>query len=302
MDVRALLESKQIEWVEKGADEISIVCPNQHNHQGGVDSNPSFNINTERLVAACFACGYKMGETGLTSWLMGDQLDELQMQALKIQSSIKRLQEENDYDLMFNQPDDEFTLVPPSTPFREDYRGISASTYELLDARKCSVGRYADRIFFKIWQHNRLLGIDARALKADMRPKYLRPKGVDAKKWLFPFDYWLEKRVKSICLGEGLFHGVNGVAKSTALLTFFGANNWSEHKLLLLLEMGLDHVTFFGDNDAAGVKARNTICAEIAPWITTYYVPEGSLPEGKDAGDLTKEEMDYCLSQKVRFQ
>lgn len=301
MEVIALLEARGIDYVDAGVDEIAIICPNQHNHQGGVDATPSFRINIKKLMGHCFSCSLAMSEVGLTKWLMGDDLDDMQLQALKIHSTLRRMRDADEGDFVLDT-DDEFTLVPPSTPFREEYRGISASTYELLDARKCSVGRYADRIFFKIWQHNRLLGIDARALKADMQPKYLRPKGVDAKKWLFPFDYWLEKRVKHMALGEGLFHGINGVDKEAPLLTFFGSNNWSEHKLLLLLEMGLDDVTFFGDNDKAGIKARNTICAEIAPWIHTFFVPEDLLPEGKDAGDLTKEEMKFCLENKVRFR
>lgn len=302
MDVIALLETKGIDFIDKGQDEIAITCPNAVNHQGGVDSNPSCNINIKKLKLHCLSCGFKLGEVGLSKWLMGDDLDEFQTAALSIKGKLRRMEEADAEDSFVLDTDDEFTLVPPSTPFREDYRGISTRTYELLDARKCSVGRYADRIFFKIWQHNRLLGIDARALKADMQPKYLRPKGVDAKKWLFPFDYWSEKRAKHVALGEGLFHGINGVDKEAPLLTFFGSNNWSEHKLLLLLEMGLKDVTFFGDNDKAGIKARNTICAEIAPWIETYYIPEDLLPEGKDAGDLTKEEMEYCLENKVRFR
>jgi len=301
MDVIALLEAKGIDYIDAGADEIAIVCPNAHNHEGGYDENPSFRINVKKLVAHCFACGFKMAETGMTRWLMGDDLDEFQMGAMKVKGLLKRLQE-HDEDTIVLDTDDRFTMVPPSVPFVEDYRGISADTYKLLDARHCTVGRYADRIFFKIWQHNRLLGIDARALKPDMKPKYLRPSGCNAKEWLFPFDTVKEGRHKSVCLGEGLFHGINGQDKGVPILAFFGANNWSEHKLLLLLELGLDEVIFFGDNDKAGIKARTDICTNISPWITTYYIPEDTLPEGKDAGDLTKEEMDYCLSQKVRWR
>lgn len=301
MDILALLEVKEIDYADAGTNEIAIICPNAVNHQGAADNTPSFRINVKDLKAHCFSCNYSMREEGLTKWLMGEDMDEFQMGALKIKGMLKRIEESED-DSFILDADEEFLMVPPSLPWRKEYRGISAETYELLDARHCTVGRYADRIFFKIWQHNRLLGIDARALSPTTQPKYLRPKGVDAKKWLFPFDYWKEKRVKSVALGEGLFHGINGVDKSLELLTFFGSNNWSEHKLLLLLEMGLDYVTFFPDNDKAGLKARDTICPQIAPWITTYYVPEEFIPEGKDAGDMSREELELCMENKVRWR
>ena len=301
MDVIALLEARGIDYVDAGVDEIAIICPNQHNHQGGVDANPSFRINVNKLVANCFACNLKMAETGLTKWLMGDDLDDMQLQALKIHSTLRRMKDADEGDFVFDT-DDEFTLVPPSTPFREEYRGISASTYELLDARKCSVGRYADRIFFKIWQHNRLLGIDARALKEGMVPKYLRNKGCNAKAWLWPQDYWRPKKPKFVCLAEGAFHAVRGVCNDIPILCFYGSNNFSFSNILDLISMNLDYVVYFGDNDVAGIKARNDICPQLVEWMPVYYVPEDLLPEGKDAGDLTKEEMEYCLENKVRFR
>lgn len=301
MDVIALLEAKGIDYVDTGVDEIAIVCPNAVNHQGAIDNTPSFRINVKRLVGHCFACNLAMRMEGMTKWLMGEDLDEFQTAALSIKGKLRRMEEADEGDFDFDT-DDEFTLVPPSVPFREDYRGISAATYEILDARRCHVGRYADRIFFKIWQHNRLLGIDARALCNSIQPKYLRPKGVDAKKWLYLFDEIRQRGFKYTCLGEGIFHSINFWDKGFPLNCYFGSNNWSEHKLLLLLEMGLDHVIYVGDNDVAGIKARKSICANIAPWIPTFYVPEDLLPEGKDAGDLTKEELEYCLENKVRFR
>lgn len=299
MDVIALLEAKGIDYIDKGADEIAIVCPNAFNHHGGTDDNPSCNINVKKLVMHCLACGFKMAETGMTRWLMGDDLDEFQMGALKVKAALKRAQVEVDNDFCIDT--EEFTMMPPSRPWTEDYRGISATTYEKLGARHCTVGRYADRIFFPIWQKGKLLGIDARALKGQT-PKYLRPSGAQAKQWLYPYDYWAPRRPRYACIAEGIFHSIAGVEHGVPIFSIFGIHNYDPGKLLLLIEMGLDEVIFFGDADVAGVKARNTICPQLAEWLPTFYIPEDTLPEGKDAGDLTKEEMDYCLTQKVRFR
>ena len=55
-DLRALLEAKGIHYVNKGGDEVGIVCPNQGSHSGGRDSKPSFNINGSTFQAHCFSC------------------------------------------------------------------------------------------------------------------------------------------------------------------------------------------------------------------------------------------------------
>jgi DNA primase len=70
----------------------------------------------------------------------------------------------------------------------------------------------------------------------------------------------------------------------------------------LLLELGLNEVIFFPDNDKAGLKARDEICPQITQWIPTYYVPEATIPEGKDVGDMSREEIEYCLENKRKWE
>lgn len=301
MDVLGLLEAKGIDYIHIGANEIAITCPNAANHSGGFDSKPSFNINTEKLVGNCLACGYKASTEGLTRWLQGDNLDEFQIEALSIKGRLKKLVDRQ-AELNLLRQDEEFTLVPPSAPWRQNYRGISAETYEKLDARHCTVGRYADRIFFKIYQHGKLLGIDARALKPEMSPKYLRNKGCKAGDWLWPLDYWKPRNPEYVCIAEGCYHAVNGVQNDIPILCMYGTNNFTPGNIVELINLNVKYVVYFGDNDVAGIKARKEICPQINDWIPTYYVPEELLPEGKDAGDLTKEEMEYCLANKVRFR
>lgn len=312
MDVLALLDAKGIDYEHKGGAEYAIICPNQHNHHGGVDAKPSFNINVERMVGHCFACSLSMAQTGLTKWLMGEDLDEFQTATLNLRGALRRIAEQDTADLLL-EPEEEFTLVPPSTPFRQEYRGIAADTYELLDARHCTVGRYADRLFFRVEMEGKLLGIDARALKKDMVPKYLRPKGCNAKQWLFPYDLAQQQKVRRVVLCEGLFHAVNYLDKigRPEAQCYFGGHNFSSDNVVQLLGLGIEEVIVFPDNDTAGIKAMQKICPMVAEWLPTYYVPPEVLPildvdehgevTYKDLGDMTKEEIEECLSYRQKW-
>lgn len=303
MNILGLLDSKKINYIDKGDNEIAITCPNAANHQGGVDNNPSCNINIKKLKLHCLACGFKLGEVGLSKWLLGEDLDEFQTAALSIKGRLRRLGEAGE-DAISCNTEEEFTMVPPSTPFRKDYRGISAQTYELLDARYCTVGRYADRVFFKIEQNGKLLGIDARSINPNERIKYLRPKGCNAKQWLYSLKHMHEYKVTRAVLVEGIFDSINIFDKLGVPIgaSYFGTNNFSQENIIQLLGLNLEYVVFLPDNDKAGLDARDKICPQIAPWITTYYVPEEFIPEGKDAGDMSREELEYCLENKVRFR
>jgi DNA primase len=313
MDVLALLDSKGIDYEHKGGAEYAIICPNQHNHHGGVDAKPSFNINAEKLVSHCFACGFSLSWAGLTKWLMGEDLDEFQTAALNLRGKLKRIAEHDTPNLLL-EADDEFTMVPPSTPFRQEYRGIAASTYDLLDARHCTVGRYADRIFFKIEMDGKLLGIDARALKQGMVPKYLRPKGCNAKQWLFPYDLAKQQKVRRVVLCEGLFHAVNYLDKmgGPEAQCYFGGHNFSSDNVVQLLGLGIEEVIVFPDNDKAGITAMKKICPMTAEWLPTYYVPPEVLPildvsaQGdvlyKDLGDMSQAEIEECLSYRQKWK
>lgn len=302
MDVLALLEAKGIDYVHKGGDEYAIVCPFQANHSDGQDSKPSFGINVEKLKAHCFSCGASMNEVSLTKWLLGDEIDDEQMAVLSVRARLKKIQGQED-DLFVEAAEME-TYMPPGKPFDREYRGISVETYRTLGAIECQRGRYENRICFPIFQHERLLGVDARALGSEV-PKYLRPKGCDAKKWLYPFDLAKRQKVGQVILVEGIYHSINFFHRTgkAEALCYFGSNNWSEHKTLLVLELNPEQVIFWPDNDKAGIKALETICPGLGQWVDLWYIPPEVLPDdGRDLGDFSLEEIEHFLSLKRRWK
>ncbi len=290
MDILSLLEAKGIPYEHKGQDEVAIPCPNAANgHSDGVDSTmANCFINTKKMLLNCFACGYKQGEVGLTRWLMGEDLDEMQVKAIGIKSKLKMLcsEEEGIFEV------DKVFFEPPGVPFNRDYRGISAETYRKLGAIECTRGRYEGRLCFPITQEGKSLGYDCRTL-TNQNPKYLRPKGCDAKQWLYSVDLMREYKVKRVILTEGIFGMINYFDKCQVpeAASYFGTKNWSDYKLQLLLGLGIQEVVVFPDNDDPGWAAAVEIYKHVEPWIPVRIANVEKLEQGKDLGDLTKDEI-----------
>lgn len=290
MDILSLLDTNNIGYQHKGQDEVVISCPNAvHGHSGGVDSTMSnCFINTEKQTLFCFACGFKLGPVGLSKWLLGEDLDEMQVKAIGIKSKLKQMQqtEEEIFSL------DKIFFEPPGIPFYRDYRGISKETYKKLGAIECTKGWYEGRICFPIMQEGKCLGYDCRTL-VSAKEKYLRPKGCDAKEWLYPLDLAREYKIKRAILCEGIFHSINYFDKIELpeALSFFGSKNFSVTNVQQLLGLGVEEVIVFPDNDTPGWDAAIKIAKQCKEWFPVRVVNVEKLEEGKDLGDLTRDEI-----------
>lgn len=290
MDILSLLEAKGIEYVHKGQDEIAIPCPNAAvGHSDGIDTTMSnCFINLKKQVLNCFACSFKLGQVGLTRWLMGEDLDEMQIKAISIKSKLNHLHSEEEELFVENKT----FFQPPGIAFNRDYRGIKAETYNKLGAIECTRGFYENRVCFPINQDGKVLGYDCRTL-AKVLPKYLRPKGCDAQKWLYPLDLAREAKIKRAILAEGIFHSINYLDKMgiPETLAYFGRHNYTTYKTQLLLGLGVEEVIVFPDNDKAGWDVAIEIAKEVQDWFPVRVVNVEKLEEGKDLGDLTRDEI-----------
>lgn len=300
MEVLELLDAKGIPYVPKGENEYSIVCPNAASHQGGSDSSPSFSINVEKLVGNCLSCGFSMNEARLIRWLVGGELEDLSLQTMTLRAKIKRMLTAEDKSLSEARQ----IFIPPGEPWAEDgYRGISLETYRKLEAIHCTRGFYSDRLVFPVYLKGELLGVDARALKPDMQPKYLRGKGCTCKdNWLTPYDIVADMKPKYVILAEGAFHAYNGIDKGFPTLCYFGSNSWSLTKMRMILNLGIEEVYICRDNDVAGIKAEQEIGSMLEDWLPTYSLDTSKFGETRDLGDLSKEEIEYAISNRTRFK
>jgi DNA primase len=298
MDVLGLLEAKGFTLINVSGSEYKMQCINQSAHDDGEDTNWSLFVNVDKGVAFCQACGFRLSETAMTKWLIGDDLDDFQMAALSLKGALKRIQNAEE---PFLAEAEEFTMMPPSTQWDRDYRGISKEFLQLMGARHCKVGRYENRIVLPINVNGRLKGFDSRAL-GDQKPKYLRSSGFDAKnEGLYPLDYVIKLRPNYVIVCEGLFDALNACALGFPAVCIFGLNVGMA-KVALLLSTGASEVILFLDNDSAGITATSKIAAEIKDWITVSIADSSILVEGKDLGDLNKEEIQYCIDNRRRVK
>lgn len=298
MDVLALLDDRKIDYVAKGVGEYAIICPNSSNHQGGADSHPSFSINLAKFKGNCLACGFHLGEKGLARFLTGGDIDEMQVQAIGIRATLKRIAESST-GIMTKEPE-EFTLIPPGKPWDRDYRGIPAEFYRSLGARHCTGGYYRNRVIFPIHVNGICCGFESRAL-GDEKPKYLRSKNFDSLgHGLYPFDLVKAMQPASLILCEGIFDSLNAVSKGFPALNIFGVHTFGLDKFSLLLSTGCTEIVSFMDNDLAGNKADLVIGELVKEWVDFSVADKSLLTDGKDLGDLTAEEIGYCLEHRAR--
>lgn len=300
MDILALLDDKGVQYTTKSGDEISIVCPNQSAHKGGSDDNPSFFINLQKHKGHCFVCDFKLNEVGMHKWLLGEDLDEFSISGLRIRAALKRLHEAEEELL---PPDEEEFFWPHGETWDVDgYRGISLTTYHELGAIRVTRGRYQNRICFPVRVKGKLIGIDARAL-GDEVPKYLRNKNSTCKtNWLFPYDVVVRQQPKLLLIGEGLFHAVNGYDKGFPTLCYFGVKNWSLNKIFMCLATGAEEVCYFPDPDKAGFEAAVRITASLSGLFNVSVADTSNLPDGKDLGDLTREQITEAVDNRKRVK
>jgi len=331
LDVTGLLESKNIDYVVRGGGEISIRCPNAINHQDGSDSIESFNINIDNLESHCFSCGLSMNTAKLTKWLLGEDLDELEYKCLELRGKLKKLQS---YDFNIVTPVSKSVIIPFGKPVTEPFRNISVETYKKLNAVIVERGRYAGRLCFPIILDGKIIGIDGRLLNnADVtkeNPKYKRNFNSSCQHdWLWPFDVTKnlikEKGFNYVILGEGAFHAANGINHGFPTLTYFGANNFSQHKALMLMSLGITEVVVFPDKDKAGELVlygnptanseilKMGICRFLSDWFEVSVAntdrlqldPLATLAKQKavyqDLGDLNREEIQWAIDNRRKF-
>jgi len=298
MDILALLEAKGMSPLHASGSEYKITCINQGAHADGFDANPSLYINVDKRAAFCQTCGFRMNEVSLVKWLVGDALDDFDIAAMTIKGTLRRIQEAEE---PFLHEAEEFTMMPPSVPWDRDYRGISKEFYHTVGARYCTVGRYTNRIIFPIYVNGRLRGFDSRAL-GDEKPKYLRSKGFDSlNEGLYPFDYIVSMKPKYVILCEGIFDSLNACYHGFPALNIFGVRTWSMPKFNLVLSTGASEVIMLMDNDAAGQKASIEIAQQIKDWLPVYAADTSVLVDGKDLGDLTADEILYCVHNRRKM-
>jgi DNA primase len=166
--------------------------------------------------------------------------------------------------------------------FNQDWRGISASTFNKFEAFQHSNSEYIGRVVFPIRGiTNKIVAFCGRH-QGQVDPKYLfHPAG--AKLPLFPIVKPIQGR---IILVEGIMDMINLHDKGlTNAVCAFGVNKVTIDKINILKIQGISGIDIFFDNDEAG----QTGSAKLKDFLEHNELTSRNIMFGKvkDPGELT---------------
>jgi DNA primase len=268
--VKELLGSLGVAYKEQGND-LVVKCLNPEH----TDSHPSMRIDSLTGIYNCFSCGYKGN-------LLKEHGIRIQLQDLKVHSILKKIQNIRNTGMDFPMG---------YTPFRTEYRGVSAETIGYFEA--FTHPDYEDRLMFPLRDISG--GIQCfigRYIHSNLNPKYkfYPDKTVPP---LFPARP-ISIEEESIILVEGIFDAMNcidkGLQNVQAALGTTTMHKTFRQKLEYLKILGVQKIYVMFDGDEAGTKAGEKL-VNLITQSGMFLSEQVILPEGIDPGDLTEEQI-----------
>lgn len=277
-DVLSVLKDKNMVFVPSGKDYL-IKCLNPEH----IDNNPSLRIDKLSGIGHCFACGYRVNifkYFGIISDHQNAKISAIKEKIQKVFAETRGLD-----------------MPKGWAPYSKPLRGISRDTLHHFEAFIVqNHEELEDRIVFPLKDiTGKIIAFIGRHFIADMKPRYrVYPHGVELP--LFPAKLYPVNG--SIVLVEGIFDALNlidkglpNVAATLGTNTIFSRKGVNKDKIALLKLQGITKIVILFDGDQAGIKAAE----ELKPVLEkeNFYVSIIDLPEDRDPGDLTQDEVDH---------
>ena len=258
-----ILRSRGIEFRPSGKDYL-IRCLNPEHE----DRNPSLRIDKTTGIFNCLSCGY----SGNLFNHFGEKPDWLQMRRQRLKDVIsEKLVESSGLNIPEN-----------AVSFNQDWRGISADTYNKFEAFQHNNSEFIGRVVFPIRNITGKIVAFCGRHQGQVDPKYLfHPGGV--KLPLFPIVKPIQGR---IILVEGIMDMINLHDKGlTNAVCAFGVNKVTTDKINILKIQGVSGIDIYFDNDDAG----QTASAKLNELLENNELVSRNVIYGKikDPGELT---------------
>lgn len=287
----------------RGDRNISVGCPLApyvKEHSSDRDKNPSMSvlsIKGRKSVVKCFCCGYAASlETmmmavnrlsgfnmrELVTWVEDIEKEKL---AAMLDRAVSNVQAPIQPELPHYLNESELNRFDSViSPYLQE-RGIPKELCEKFEIRLDRRGK-KDRIVFPYRDFSgRLLGIRTRRIGDEGYPKYQTMYGFRTMRYLYGEYHF--KRTGKIHLVEGeldlLLMHTNGFTNSIAL----GGANFNEEKASRVLQCAEEAIIIL-DGDEKGRSCTDEIRRTLKGRMKIVIV---ELPEGKDPGNMTKEEI-----------
>jgi len=281
MDVRTLLEDKGIVFKSQGRDYVTKCLNPEHE-----DSNPSMRIDKISGLFGCFSCGFG-----------GDIFDYYNINKEKF-IDIKVAEVKDKIQNLLAQKSIPMPL--DAIPFKEDFRNIKGSTYELFGAFTTeSLYGMEGRLVFPIKDiQGNIIAFQGRYMYSDLDPKYkFYPEHTTVQ-----FHPMIPKPIdNSIILVEGIFDMINLWDKGLHnAVTSFGISlgTVKRHKKKALVAsrfnvfklQGIETIWIMYDGDKRGKDAGEGL-KETLQQDRKFFVDTIDLQEGMDPGEFTLDEV-----------
>lgn len=205
-----------------------------------------FGINIQSFKGNCFSCGYKSSPSLFTDAIDDDEM----LRTMKYQAILSARQ------TIVEEETEKTVLLPPKFKnLDKDWRGLPVEFLTSIGIYLCRRGRFANRIIFPLTVDDKVVGIDARAGKVGVEPKYLRNKGFSSKNTLYPYDLLKNMNCDTIIIVEGIMDALSYIYKGFPAFCNFGLGAPSNKKIAMLHRLGVSNIVNGFDNDEAGWNA-----------------------------------------------
>lgn len=263
MVVEELLKSRDLQFKPSGKD-LVIRCLNPEHE----DRNPSLRIDRTTGIFNCLSCGY----SGNLFSHFGEKVNFLDMRRTKLKDSINRKLAQSSG----------LTMPANAVPFNQDWRGISAATFQKFGAFQHNNPEFIGRVVIPIRTITDKIVSFCGRHQGQNDPKYLfHPGGASLP--LFPMVKPIQGRV---ILVEGIMDMMNLHDKGlTNAVCAFGVNKVNEEKINILKIQGVSAIDIFFDNDDAGQIAAE----KLKELLERHELPSRNITMNgvKDPGELT---------------
>lgn len=142
-------------------------------------------------------------------------------------------------------------------PKGKKWRGISTSLLRKIGAKFAQDEFERTFVYLPCLVNKEVKGyMKASLRKTKGRPSFINSKGGWSKEYgLFPFDYVVSKKSKTVVLVEGQRDALRLLEHNIPALSILGTNSWSDYKVQLLELAGFEHIILMMDGDAPGRTA-----------------------------------------------
>ena len=271
-------------------------CPECPQRGEGPDTKGKLHINYEKGVLNCFRCNYRGTLNKLAKKLgiaFSRPPSDWSAAARKGFMSYGKSVVDDSYDntLELEYPCDVQPVIAGSPAYSYlSSRGFNQGMIDYYRIVQGTGNRWYHRIFVPTLHDDEVVYWVARTIKPDIQPKYLTPKDIDKKHYIYNMDK--ASKFNSVVITEGVF---DAIAVGSNAVSLFGKTASKEQRVMLS-NGSFDSYVVCLDSDASKEAF------ELMSWLesqgkSVYYV---AMPSGVDPA--TDRDIDKRIREAVPFR